>query len=80
MWSANPAAMTQHYSQPEIKRRTHHSGEAVDRYLRDYNRVKVLRSKLTPQEIAFATGLSIPLVNEYLDLIEEMEGKIEKGG
>jgi hypothetical protein len=72
--------MLQNYSQPEIKRRTHHSGEAVDRYLRDYNRVKVLRIKHTPQEIAFATGLSISLVKEYLDLIVEMEGKAEKGG
>jgi hypothetical protein len=70
----------QNYSQIEIKRRTHHSGEAVDRYLRDYNRVKVLRGKLAPQEVAFATGLSIALVNEYLDLIEELEGKVEKGG
>lgn len=67
--------MLQHYTQPEIKRRTHHSGEAVDRYLRDYNRVKVLRGKHTPEEIAFATGLSISLVKEYLDLIEELEGK-----
>jgi hypothetical protein len=30
--------------------------------------------------VAFATGLSNALVNEYLDLIEEMEGKVEKGG
>lgn len=73
--------MLQNYSQPEISRRTHHSGEAVDRYLRDYNRVKVLRGKFAPQEVAFATGLSVALVNEYLDLIEEMEGKVvEKGG
>ena len=73
--------MLQNYSQPEISRRTHHSGEAVDRYLRDYNSVKVLRGKFDPQEVAFATGLSLALVNEYLDLIEEMEGKIvEKGG
>jgi len=67
--------MLQNYSQPEIKRRTNHSGEAVDRYLRDYNRVKVLSDKHTPQEISFATGLSISLVNEYIDLIKEMEGK-----
>ncbi|MDY6966857.1 MAG: DUF1670 domain-containing protein [Halobacteriota archaeon] len=72
--------MLKHYSQPEIKRRTHHSGEAVDRYLRDYNRVKVLRSKHNPQEIAFATGLSLSLVKEYMDLIEEMEGGDETGG
>jgi len=72
--------MLQNYSQTEIKRRTHHSGEAVDRYLRDYNRVKVLRGKFAPQEVAFATGLSVSLVNEYLELIEEMEGKDKKGG
>jgi hypothetical protein len=72
--------MLQNYSQTEITKRTHHSGESVDRYLRDYDRVKVLRDKLAPQEVAFATGLSIALVNEYLDLIEEMEGKGENGG
>jgi len=45
-----------------------------------YYKLSSAHSKLTPQEIAFATGLSIALVNEYLDLIEEMEGTIEKGG
>jgi len=64
-----------HYSQPEIKHRTHHSGEAVDRYLRDYYRVRALKDKHTPEEIAFAVGLSLSLVKEYLDLIEELEGK-----
>jgi DNA-binding CsgD family transcriptional regulator len=72
--------MLQNYSPIEIKRRTHHSGEAVDRYLRDYKRVRVLRGKLEAQEIAFATGLSRALVNEYLDLIVEMEGEGAKGG
>jgi hypothetical protein len=73
--------MLQNYSQPEIKRRTHHSGEAVDRYLRDYNRVKILSKSNSPQEIAFATNLSVSLVNEYLNLIEEMEGtRKQKGG
>ena len=72
--------MLKNYSQPEIRRRTNHSGEAVDRYMRDYNRVKILRNKHAPQEIAFATGLSKSLVEEYLDLIEEMEGKGEIGG
>ena len=68
-------SMLQHYSQPEITRRTHHSGEAVDRYLRDYHRVRALRGEHTSEEIAFATGLSVSLVKEYLDLIEELEGK-----
>jgi len=72
--------MLQNYSQTEITKLTHHSGEAVDRYLKDYNRVKILRDKLAPEEVAFATGLSIALVNEYLDLIKEMEGKGENGG
>jgi len=66
------------YSQPEIKRRTNHSGDAVDHYLRDYNRVKILHEKHTPQEISLATGLSISLVMEYLDLIEELEGNERK--
>ncbi|MBN1322419.1 MAG: DUF1670 domain-containing protein [Methanotrichaceae archaeon] len=47
---------TQNYSQTEITKRTHHSGEAVDRYLRDYNRVKVLRGGM-----AVADGLLLKM-------------------
>ena len=66
------------YEYSDIKRRTHHSGEVADRYLRDHNCAKVLREKHIPQEIAFATGLSISLVNKYLDLINEIEGTDEE--
>jgi len=64
----------QHYSQPDIQRRTHHSGDAVDRYLRDYNRVKMLKDAHSPQQIALITGLSHKLVKAYLELVEELEG------
>ena len=62
--------MLRHYSQPEIRRRRHHSGKSIDRYLRDYKRVKTLMNTHKPKEIAFATGLSLSLVKEYVNLIE----------
>lgn len=60
------------YSMMEIKRRTHHSTEAIDRYHQDFDRVAMLQAKLSPEEISFVTGMSEGLVKEYLDLKNEM--------
>ena len=46
--------------------------EAVERYHRDYNRVDMLESKLSIEEIAFVTGMSRRLVSEYIDLKREL--------
>jgi hypothetical protein len=64
----------------EVKRRTNHSTEAVERYHRDYNRVETLKSRLSPQEMAFVTGLSEGLVKEYLALMENIENQKKTGG
>lgn len=68
------------YSVLEVSRRTSHSTEAVERYHRDYNRVEMLESKLTPEEIAFVTGMSKRLVNEYIELKQEMCSSPSSGG
>lgn len=60
------------YAMIEIKRRTHHSTEAIDRYHRDYDRVAMLEARLSPEEISFVTGMSNSLVNEYINLKHEM--------
>lgn len=63
------------YSMMEIKRRTHHSTEAIDIYNRDFDRVSMLESKLSPEEISFVTGMSQSLVKEYINLKHEMFSK-----
>lgn len=51
---------------------THHSPEAVIRYVGDFRRVQAcLLAKWTPEQTAFATGLSLRLVGEYLELLNE---------
>ena len=55
---------------PRIAAKTKHSKEAVDRYIRDYEIVKVVRSA-TPDidKISHITKLSKRVISQYLDLI-----------
>lgn len=58
----------------EIARRTHHSIEAVDRYLGQYDRVRHCRLHgFSPQETAFTLGCSPALVEAYLAIDRELE-------
>ncbi len=53
----------------DIAQRTNHSLEAVDRYIKAYERVKGLYNKqLTNAEIQKVTGLSLKVVNAYLSI------------
>lgn len=54
---------------PDIAERTYHSKEAVDRYIRGFERVRLLASKFTLEELPLLTGMSQRLVEEYLGLI-----------
>ncbi|MCP4592950.1 MAG: DUF1670 domain-containing protein [bacterium] len=59
-----------------IARLTHHSLEAVDRYLSQYDRVRHCRlQSLTPQETAHALACSVKLVQEYLDIDQQLEAE-----
>lgn len=50
-----------------VARETHHSLEAVDRYLGQYDRVRHCRLQgLTPEQTAHALNCSLRLVQEYL--------------
>lgn len=65
-----------HYEQgmapPDIAKATNHSLEAVDRYIQDYERVKVLLEKnLTAKEISHAIGRGERTVLEYRDIVRE---------
>lgn len=58
----------------EIARRIHHTPEAVDAYLTDFERVYQLHGDgKTVVQIAFLTRIAQSVVREYIELIEEYE-------
>jgi len=58
------------YLVPSICQRTNHSKEAVERYIRDFEAVKLLASKFDDiNTISLVTRLSKNVVNQYLDLL-----------
>ena len=62
----------QGYLTPSIAAKTKHSKEAVDRYIRDYEKVKVVRSATADIDtISQITRLSKRVISQYLDLIPE---------
>ena len=62
----------QGYLTPSIAAKTKHSKEAVDRYIRDYEKVKVVRVATADiDKISQITGLSKRVISQYLDLIPE---------
>lgn len=65
------------YSTLDIARMTDHDPTSVDRYLRDFEIVKILAdNRETPEQISYITRMSPSLVNEYLEIIR----KNDKGG
>lgn len=60
------------YTYPEIRLRTHHSDESIDRYIRDFSRVVyLLEKKVTVIRIRQVTRMSESLVREYKQIYEE---------
>ncbi|MDK1292834.1 MAG: DUF1670 domain-containing protein, partial [Actinomycetota bacterium] len=56
---------------PQIAHNTYHSKHAVDRYIRSFERVRLLSQKFSREELPLLTGMSLRLIDEYLTLIEE---------
>ena len=57
---------------PTIAAKTKHSKEAVDRYIRDYESVKVVRAATADIDtLSQITRLSKRVITQYLDLIPE---------
>ena len=55
---------------PTIARKTRHSKDAVDRYIRDYEAVKLVRTATADiDKISQITHLSKRVISQYLDLI-----------
>jgi hypothetical protein len=56
-----------------IARETYHTIEAVDRYLAQYDRVRLCRREgMTPSETAYALNCSVALVIEYINIDDEL--------
>lgn len=60
---------------PEIGRKTAHSLEACDNYIRGYRRVALLHQRFGMEEIPFLSGMSPSLVKEYIKLGEKYNWK-----
>ena len=57
-------------------RSINHTPESVDRYVKDGTRVeKLLCAGYEPWDIAYFTGLSISIVNQYIEIINEFNQK-----
>ena len=53
-----------------VARETNHSQQAVDRYLKDFNRVKnLVNDKKDIDFIHYTTNIAKPVIRQYLDLI-----------
>jgi DNA-binding CsgD family transcriptional regulator len=63
-------------SQEQIARETHHSLEAVDNYLGQYDRVRLLRKQgNTEVEIAFTLNRSLRVIRQYLEIDDELQNQ-----
>jgi hypothetical protein len=59
-----------------ISKETNHTLKAVDHYLKDYNRVKILvNENKTPEFIKSVTALPIHVIKQYLEIINQYESK-----
>jgi len=59
-------------STSDIARSMSHAPTSVDRYIRDFERVKMLNLKgMSQSEISYITSLSESLVIEYIKIIKE---------
>lgn len=55
-----------------ISRETNHTLKAVDSYLKDYNRVKLIHfDGKNPEFIKMATGLPLHVIRQYLEIINQ---------
>ncbi len=59
------------YQPLEIARKTRHNVENVDRYVKDFRRVKLLSKNMDKDRISFLLSMSPRLVEEYLDLVQD---------
>lgn len=78
-------AITRLYEQgkepPDIARETGHSLKSVERYLKDYERVKMLlRDRKTADEIGMLIGRGKTVVLQYIRIAQEFHPELFQGG
>jgi hypothetical protein len=74
------ALYLQGYDTPHIARRTRHSKESVDRYIRDFENVRLLTKISTdPARISQLSRLNVRVVRQYLDLLPQDPREDGKG-
>jgi DNA-directed RNA polymerase sigma subunit (sigma70/sigma32) len=64
------------YQTPEIVRKTDHTEEAIDRYIKAYKKIEMLSKKMTPKEIAQTLEMSLSLVDEYIKIMNEVNTEV----
>lgn len=62
-----------HESPAQIARETRHSQASVDRYIADYQKVRLLTQKVSKAEIPALTGMSAGVVEQYITLLTQYE-------
>jgi hypothetical protein len=65
-----------HESPAQIARDMNHSQSAVDRYIADFRKVRLLAQKLPQAELPSLTGLSKSVVEQYIVLLHEYEPQL----
>ena len=65
-----------HESPAQIARALNHSQEAIDRYIADFQKVRLLAQKFPPTDLPALTGLSASVVEQYIALLGEYEPQL----
>jgi hypothetical protein len=63
-------------SPARIARDMNHSQSAIDRYIADFERVRLLAQKISPDELPTFTGLSKSVIKQYIALLREYESQL----
>lgn len=66
-----------HESPVHIAQALQHSQDAVDRYIADFQKVRLLAQKFAVSDLPVLAGLSVSVVHQYLDLLKEYEPTLE---
>jgi hypothetical protein len=65
-----------HQSPAQIARELEHSQRAVDRYIADFGKVRLLAQRFPVADLPTLSGLSKHLVKQYIDLLREYEPQL----